>query len=91
MILVVENATDLQPIPQEPRRCSLEQALRNMDWPFPETTAALHARPAPARRPLPLKPRLHVVPAPAPARPVVPTPTPPPTPMPSLPAVAFAG
>ncbi|KFN51375.1 hypothetical protein [Arenimonas composti] len=88
MILVVENATDLQPIPQEPRRCSLEQALRNMGWPCPEATAAKHAV-TPARRPLPLKPRLQVVPAPAPVRPVA-VPLPQLQPMPQA-AIAVAG
>ena len=72
MILVVEHATDLQPIPQEPRRCSLEQALRNMGWPYPEATAAMHAATLPVRRPFPTAARPAATPTPLPVRKPVP-------------------
>jgi hypothetical protein len=81
MILVIEQATDLQPIPQEPQHCSLEQALRNMDWPFPVQAAAM-ATPRPALR-APTRLALRSAPAPvvAPVRQAAPAP---------LPMLAFA-
>jgi hypothetical protein len=90
MILVIEHAMDLQQLPPEPAHCSLEQALRNMDWPFPVETAAAQARlrtPAPTRLPLRSAPRLVPLstpvpmPAPAPVRPAAAAP---------LPMLAFA-
>jgi hypothetical protein len=88
MILVIEHAMDLQQLPPEPAHCSLEQALRNMDWPFPVETAAAQTRlrtPAPTRLPLRSAPKLVPLPtptpAPAPVRPAAAVP---------LPMLAFA-
>ncbi len=76
MILVIEHPEALLPNAPEPRRCSTEQALRNMGWPFPATPprparpapppVRLQARTAPAA-PLPLptparSPRVHTLP-----------------------------